>query len=219
MEHLSKFPRIGTNFPAFFGAFLSVMRTDMVIRLGRIYDPEGTGHDSCTLVRCLSVLRDNPQFFTNAAIEERLTQGYRDANRDFLLHHRVDPKQAEADIRTVKNSRERLISLRHKLYAHKDLETVLSGNKNNFLSTHVEITLLIHMAHEIWNRYSKMWNALTCSEKTIGEDDYKWLFRCLRRGMKLQDALDARKTRRFFARARRTRPLRTLTGPQNLIEL
>ena len=46
IEHLGKYKPIGINFPAFFGAFLAAMRTDLVIRLGRVYDPEGTGHDS-----------------------------------------------------------------------------------------------------------------------------------------------------------------------------
>src|SRR4051812_9639230 len=63
-ENLRRYPRVGRNFPAFFGAFYSAMRTDLIIRLGRIYDPGGTGHESCTLERCLMVLRDNPQFFT-----------------------------------------------------------------------------------------------------------------------------------------------------------
>jgi hypothetical protein len=44
-----KYPRLQINFRVFFHAFGNAMRTDLVIRLGRVYDPEGTGHDSCTL--------------------------------------------------------------------------------------------------------------------------------------------------------------------------
>ena len=65
IANLGRYSRLRTNFPAFFSAFLAAMRTDLVIRLGRIYDPEGTGHVSCTLARCLSTLRDNPQFFVS----------------------------------------------------------------------------------------------------------------------------------------------------------
>ena len=97
IEHLGRYPQLGVNFPAFFGAFLTAMRTDLVIRLGRVYDPEGTGHDSCTLSRCLSALRDNPQFFSDAAITARLTEGYRQGNPDFLSGHHPDLKQVETD--------------------------------------------------------------------------------------------------------------------------
>ena len=46
VDHLARYPSLRHQFPAFFGAFYSAMRTDLIIRLGRIYDPEGTGHDS-----------------------------------------------------------------------------------------------------------------------------------------------------------------------------
>ncbi len=200
VEHLAKYPKLGINFPAFFGAFLAALRTDLVIRLGRVYDPEGTGQDSCTLARCLSALQDNPQFFTDAAITARLTEGYRKANPEFLSSHRPDLKQIESDLGRIVKSRERLIRLRHKVYAHKDLETVLSGKRDDFLSTHDEVTDLIRLAHEIWNRHSLIWNASTYSDKTIGEDDYKWLFAYLRRGMKLKSLLDNRQTERLLAR-------------------
>jgi hypothetical protein len=80
----AKYPQLRINFRVFFHAFGNAMRTDLVIRLGRIYDPEGTGHDACTLPRCLSTLRDNPQFFSDAAITARLRPDYREANPDFL---------------------------------------------------------------------------------------------------------------------------------------
>ena len=73
LENLGKYPQLSINFPAFFGAFLAAMRTDFVIRLGRVFDPEGTGNESCTLARCLSTLHDNPQFFTPSSVTARLT--------------------------------------------------------------------------------------------------------------------------------------------------
>jgi hypothetical protein len=202
IEYLSKYPQLRINFPAFFGAFLAAMRTDLVIRLGRIYDPEGTGHDSCTLVRCLSALRDNPQFFTDAAIAARLSKDYREANPDFLLSHRPNLKQIEPDLSVIVKSRKRLINLRHKVYAHKDLETVLSGKRGDFLSTHEEVMDLIRLAHEVWNRHSLIWNASTYAGMTIGEDDYKWLFTYLRRGMKVKSVLDNRKIERLLKHAK-----------------
>lgn len=210
IEHLGRYPRLGINFPAFFGAFLAAMRTDLVIRLGRIYDPEGTGHDSCTLARCISALRDNAQFFTDTAITARLTEGYREANPSFLSSHHADLKQVDADITRIVKSRKRLIRLRHKVYAHKDLETVLTGKRDEFLSSHEEVKELIQIAHEIWNRYSKMWSASTYSDKTIGEDDYKWLFSYLRRGMKVKSLLDDRQFERSRRRTERVNAVHSL---------
>lgn len=200
LNEFGKHPKLRINFPAFFHAFVNAMRTDLVIRLGRIYDPEGTGHDSCTLARCINILRDNPQFFTDAAITARLTEAYREANPDFLLWHREKLKKIDADLATIERSRTRLIKLRHKVYAHKDLETVLSGKRDDFLSSHEEVTELIRLAHDIWNRHSQVWSASTNSDKTIGEDDYKYLFGCLRRGMKVKTVMENRQTERWVAR-------------------
>jgi len=142
VEHLTRYPRLGSNFPAFFGAFYTAMRTDLIIRLGRIYDPERTGHESCTLTRCLQVLRDSPQFFTDSAITARLSEAYRRANPNYLSFHRSDLRQIDRDLDRIAKIREKLINLRHKLYAHKDLETVL-GKTHEFLSSHDEIKELI----------------------------------------------------------------------------
>ena len=152
------------------------------------------------LARCLNVLRDNPQFFTDAAITARLTEAYREANPNSLSWHREDLKKIDADLATIERSRTRLIKLRHKVYAHKDLETVLSGKRDDFLSSHEEVTELIRLAHDIWNGHSQVWNASTSSDKTIGEDDYKYLFGYLRRGMKVKTVMENRQTERWVAR-------------------
>jgi AbiU2 len=191
MENLTRYPLVGSNFPAFFGAFYAAMHTDLIIRLGRIYDPEGTGRQSCTLARCLHVLRDSPQFFTDGAIAARLSEDYRQTNPNYLSFHRPNRRQIDADLDRIGEIREKLINLRHKLYAHKDLETVL-GKTHEFLSSHKEIKELIAVAHEIWNRHSLIWDASTHSDKTIGEDDYNWLFNCLRRGMKIKSLVENR---------------------------
>lgn len=203
VENLTRYPRLGVNFPAFFGAFYAAMRTDLIIRLGRIYDPEGAGHESCTLTRCLSALRDNPQFFADAAITARLNEAYRKANSKYLSFHRPELRRIEKDLETIDKSRKRLINLRHKLYAHKDLETVLSGKRDQFLTSHDEVKELIQLAHEIWNFYSSIWSASTHSDKTIGEDDYKWLFTFLRRGMKVKSLMDSQQLERMRKRHER----------------
>ena len=199
MENLTRYPRLGSNFPAFFGAFYAAMHTDLIIRLGRIYDPEGGGRESCTLARCLCGLRDNPQFFTDTAIAARVSDAYRQANPNYLSFHRPDLQRMDADLDKIVKSRGRLINLRHKLYAHKDVETVL-GKQHEFLSSHNEVKELIVLAHEIWNRLSLIWNASTYSEKAIGEDDYKWLFSYLRRGMKAKSIWDNRRFERLGKR-------------------
>ena len=203
VENLTRYPRLSNNFPAFFSAFYSAMRTDLIIRLGRIYDPESTGRESCTLARCLGLIRENQQFFTDEAIKARLSEGYRTANRDYLAFHRPDLKQIDTDLDRIVQSRKRLIKLRHKLYAHKDVETVLSGKRDGFLSSQDEVRELIALAHEVWNRYSFIWNAATHSGRTIGEDDYKWLFRYLRRGMKVKSLLDSQMFERLRKRHER----------------
>ena len=199
VQNLTQYPRLGSNFPAFFGAFYAAMHTDLIIRLGRIYDPEGCGRESCTLARCLSAFRDNPQFFTDAAITGRLSDAYRQANPNYLAFHLPDLRQIDADLDKIGKSRGKLINLRHKLYAHKDLETVL-GKRHEFLSSHDEVKELIALAHEIWNRHSLIWDASTHSDKTIGEDDYKWLFSYLRRGMKVKSVLETRQFERLRKR-------------------
>ena len=205
VENLTAYPQIAINFRGFFTAFYSAMRTDMIIRLGRIYDPEGTGHESCTLSRCLELIRDNPSFFSDEAIKRRLTEEYRKWNPDFLAFHRPDLKQVQKDLDQITRCRKPLINLRHKLYAHKDLETVLSGKHDVFLSKHEEVKELIKLAHDIWNRCSQIWNASTYSTLTIYGDDYKWLFNYLRRGMKVKSMLDNHQIERWSERAKRAK--------------
>jgi hypothetical protein len=107
-------------------------------------------------------------------------------------------KRIETDLDKITKIRQRLINLRHKVYAHKDLETVLSGKQVEFLSTHEEVKELIRLAHDVWNHYSLIWNASTWTTMTIGEDDYKYLFTTLRRGMKTKTVSDTRRTNRII---------------------
>lgn len=179
------------------------MRTDLIIRLGRIYDPEGAGHESCTLVRCLELIRDNQNFFTDDAIKARLTEEYRRSNADYLTFHRPDLKRIDEDLDQIITSRKPLIKLRHKVYAHKDLQTVLFGTSDVLLSKHEEVKDLIKLAHKIWNRYSQIWNASTFAGMTIGGDDYKWLLENLRRGMKVKSALQNRQFDRWSKRLKK----------------
>ena len=86
------------------------------------------------------------------------------------------------------------------MYAHKDLETVLSEKHDAFLSKHEDVKELIKLAHEIWNRYSQIWEASTYSTMIIYGDDYKWLFEYLRRGMKVKRVLENRNTKRWQKR-------------------
>ena len=171
------------------------------------HDPESGGRESCTLGRCLCALRDNPQFFTDAAITSRLTKAYRQANPNYLAYHCPNREQIAADLDKIERIRGKLINLRHKRYAHKDLETVL-GKQHKFLSGHDEVKALIALAHEIWNRHSLVWNASTYSAMTIGEDDYKWLFGYLRRGMKAKSIWKNRR----FERLRKRRSARCNAG-------
>lgn len=205
VEKLTAYPQIANNFRGFFTAFYSAMRTDMIIRLGRIYDPEGTGHESCTLARCLELIRENPSFFSDEAIKRRLTEDYRKWNPDYLTFHRPDMKQVGKDLDQITGCRKPLINLRHKLYAHKDLETILFGKCDVFLSKHEEVKELIELAHKIWNRYSQIWNASTYSTLIIYGDDYKWLFDHLRRGMKVKSVIENRQVERWSKRVKRAK--------------
>ena len=198
VEYLRRYPSLARNFPSFFGAFFATMRTDLIIRLGRVYDPEGIGKESCTLARCLHLLRDNPQFFTDRAITARLREDYRKANADYLTTNRVDYAQIARDLSRIERSRTRLVKLRHKEYAHKDLETVLSGKRDGFLSSHDEVKELTKLAHETWNSYSRIWNASTRSAKLLNGEDHLLLFENLRRGMKARAFSWQRRSDRFI---------------------
>ncbi|MEI8064044.1 MAG: hypothetical protein WCH84_08265 [Verrucomicrobiota bacterium] len=202
-EQLNRYPRVFHNFSLSFGTFLTAMRTDMVIRLGRIYDPEGTGRASCTLERCLCVLRDSPSFFTDAAITARLREDYKKWNPGYLQRHRLDPDAIAKDLEQITTSRERLITLRHKLYAHKDLDTILSGKRDGFLDSHDEVRALIKLAHDIWNRYSLIWNCSEDSGKLPGRKESYWLFNCLRRGLKVKTFADRFQFERIHKRRKR----------------
>jgi len=50
------------------------------------------------------------------------------------------------------------------------------------------------------NRHSLIWDASTHSNKTISEDDYKWLFNYLRRGMKIKSLVENREFERLRKR-------------------
>jgi hypothetical protein len=82
---------------------------------------------------------------------------------------------------------------------------VLTGKQDDFLSSQKEVDDLIQLAHEVWNRHSQVWNASTYADMTIGEDDYKWLFKYLRRGMKVKTVVDNRQTVRWIARIQRAK--------------
>ena len=197
IENLTTYPGLTRNFSGFFNAFLSAMRTDLVIRLGRVYDPETGGRETCSLARCLQVIRDNPQFFTHQSIHARLSGAYRKAHPNYLDLHRPDLKQIDKDLLQITRIRKRLIRLRHKRYAHKDLDTVLTGRSRGFLSTTGEVKELILLAHQIWNRCSFTWSATTSGDRTIGENDCKRLFTCLRRGLKFRWLLERQQLERM----------------------
>src|SRR5687768_9609837 len=90
LKQLQQHPSLRICYPAFFGSFLATSRTDLIIRLGRIFDREGIGA-SCTIGRCLEAMRDHPKWFTRDRIDARLTEGYRQANPDYLSHHQPIP--------------------------------------------------------------------------------------------------------------------------------
>lgn len=204
-QTLNRNPRIRRNFPAFFSAFCTAIRTDLIIGLGRIYDPEGTGHKSCTLGRCLCLLRDSPHFFAEQNIRTRLSNTHPQVTHWDLIPHRLDLRQLEKDLAQIDKRSRRLRALRNKLYAHKDVDTVFSEKREDFLSTHDEVIELICLAHEIWNRYSNIWNGSPRPEKIHYADDYKQLFNYLRRGMKVKSMLDRQQLERAKRRVLRRR--------------
>ncbi len=132
-----------------------------------------------------------------------LSEAYRRSNPGCLRFHRLDSGRVTKDLGQIERSRKRLIKLRHKLYAHKDLDTILSGKRDGFLDSHGEVRALIELAHDIWNYYSLIWNASTHSDKTIGADDYRWLFECLRRGLKTKSLADRFQFERIQKRHKR----------------
>ena len=56
-----------------------------------------------------------------------------------------------------------------------------------------------------------IWNASTHTDKTIGGDDFRWLFRCLRRGMKTKSLADKHQFDRIDKRRQHERQGRTNT--------
>lgn len=192
--HLSAFPSTHASFVGFFNGVLAAMRTDMIVRLGRLYDPERHGL-GCTLWRCLETMRSHAEWFTPEAISGRLGAQYMRANPAFLRDHALNIVELDRWAGEVEDARRPLLNLRNKLYAHRDLAAVLDGAVAGFLKSHDEVRALIDLARRVWNHCSFVWEAKTMSDKIIGGDDHADFFRCLRRGMKVGSLIDSRSRR------------------------
>ena len=202
--HLSTFPSTHASFVGFFNGVMAAMRTDMIVRLGRLYDPERLGV-GCTLRRCLETMRSHPEWFTPEAVSGRLSAGYMRANPAFLRGHALNIEELDQWAGRVEAARRPLRDLRNKLYAHRDLAAVLDGAVAGFLKSHDEVRALIDLARRVWNHCSFVWEAKTMSDKIISGDDHVALFRCLRRGMKAVSLIDFRSRRHPSAHCQRQR--------------
>lgn len=201
LGHLRVFSGVGATFPAFFNAILVAMRTDMIIRLGRLYDKESLG-EGCTLTRCLQAMGDHPEWFSTEAISSRLSETYRRVNANFIVSHTPADGDLNRLKRQVDAARVPLLRLRNKLYAHRDLKLMLDGGMAGFLDSHGEVQDLIALALRAWNYCSLIWEASTMSDKVMLADDHEELFRCLRRGIKVASLIPSRRRRRPFGQRR-----------------
>lgn len=101
----------------------------------------------------------------------------------------VTPPSAEevdkdiADISLSNPTVKKLIIWRGNVYAHKGAKLSLQGNSVLEAISKEEIEELLDKCFSIFNKYLRLYKAVTWSRQIIGHDDYKSLFKFLKIGL------------------------------------
>ena len=149
--------------------------------LSRAFDQNQT---SLHLLSWLRTIEDNLHLFEVDQFKDRLAgnpfvdslaESSRSPSRDLLAH---DIALCSIEDPKVKA----LMQHRGNVLAHRNARTTATGRS---LSTEFAISVddleaLLDRAHEIVNRYSNLFAASTYSRKMIGNDDYSYIFKCVR---------------------------------------
>jgi hypothetical protein len=146
-------------------------------------------HDTANhLHGLLLTIQANPGIFDETQFRQRLKDN---PAVDLLAMHGTIPNLAQLERDLVLTSAgdpdvSVLLGWRGSVIAHRSAK-MAKGSKEwtekNPLSWKL-IEKLIARAFEIFNRYSRLFNAASYTEKLIGEDDYKYLLDLVRLGLK-----------------------------------
>lgn len=171
--------------PAFWHLTMSALGDAAMLRLCRVYDQHNSANH---LHGLLLTIKANPDIFEEAEFRQRLKDN---PHVDYLAKYGTIPNSAdlERDL-TLTSINDPDVALLHKwrgnVIAHSNAD-IAKGNsawtKDNPLLWETT-DKLIERAYVIFNRYCALFNATSYSKMLIGEDDYDYLFKLLRLGLK-----------------------------------
>jgi hypothetical protein len=168
----------------FWTMLFTSFKDSVYIRLCRIYDQNTK---SLNLVNLIDTINKNRHLFSKDCFKERNKEH---ADSDWLSKSTKIPTidEIEKDIKLTNNKNpivKKLMIWRNNIVAHKNPKISL-GNTDilnvNELSEK-EVKTLLDTAWDIFNKYSCYFNASTMSRMFFGGDDFKKIFKHIRKSM------------------------------------
>jgi AbiU2 len=180
IDSLQKHPLVGAQSNTFWHYTLKAHETAAIINLCRVFEKR---QDTLNLLEWLKTIQSNLNLFETSKFKKRLAGN---AFVDSLASDARCPDKSilETDIKNcVKDDPlvEKLMFYRDNFFAHKNTDIAI-GNKlvqPEQLPSNEDISALLERAITIFNRYSKLFQAVTYSTSVIGKDDYKFIFSCV----------------------------------------
>jgi hypothetical protein len=163
--------------PAFWNSTLEAHLNSVVLRVCRVYD---TQVSALGINYWLRIIRDNPKWFTKEAFEARKS------NPISTHHGPPDPTLLSADLQyTDKKTEliENLMGFRGNMIAHIGQNWAIGRHRKPFNVTYGELQELINKAHEILNRYWRLYDAHEFSRTQVGAKDFEFIFNRLKKSI------------------------------------
>jgi AbiU2 len=168
-----KYHRVIGQSPAFWNSTLEAHLNSVVLRACRVYD---TQVSALGINYWLRLIRDNPKWFTKEAFEARKS------NPISSYHGSPNPEQLCKDLEYTDKKTElidNLMDFRGNMVAHIGQNWIMGRHKKPFKVTHGDLRELIDKAHEILNRYWRLYDSQEFSRTQIGAKDFEYIFHCL----------------------------------------
>ncbi len=153
-----------------------------VFRLCRIYDQKRT---NLGLRGFMHTIQSNPDLFSREQFAARM-KDREHAESLIAAFEPLDPKQIEVDMgyvtRTSNLTVDRLITIRHNYYSHRNAKDVVAEHAVSERYPHQrdEVGELLKVGLAIVNLYSNLFDLNTWSSGIIGQDDYNYVLRAAR---------------------------------------
>lgn len=191
-EAFKEFPNVWTQSQTFWPLTLRAHLDASLLCLCRAYDRH---EQALHLTALLKKIKENPQAFSNDRFKARMVAA-KNPHADGLTmacEHSIDMGQLKKDIESCSRGNHRVRKLidayRNAILAHRSLEVALptvqqDGKKkarNSKGLTVDDIDKLCATAHEVFNRYSVLFESVHWSNQIIGHDDFRWIFKVVQR--------------------------------------